>query len=213
MKLTIVYDNTSYNNELQSDWGFSSVIEVGNSPKILFDTGTKGSILLSNMEKLEIDPKTIEEIFISHNHYDHTGGMSDFLEVNNDVKVYVPPSLGKVEDARETVIVEKPLKLHENIFSTGELDGIEQSMAIKTEKGIVVVVGCSHPAMSHILQAASAYGELYGIIGGVHGFNEYELFKGMKLICTTHCTQHKAEIKSHYPDEYVEGGAGKIFEI
>ncbi len=213
MKVTIVYDNTAYKEGLEADWGFSCLVEVENTPRILFDTGTKGTVLLSNMEKLNIESASIDEIFISHKHYDHIGGLSEFLKVNKEVTVYVPPSLGKIHGAKEVIIVDKPLRIHENIFSTGEIDGIEQSMAIKTNKGIVLIVGCSHPEMSNILNAASEFGVLYAIIGGVHGFNKYELFKDMKLICTTHCTQHKEEIKSYYPDEYIEGGVGKIIEI
>jgi len=210
MKITLIYDNDVYKEGLQADWGFSCLVEIENTPTILFDTGTNGSILLSNMEKLNIDPISIDEVFISHAHFDHVGGLSAFLNVNNDVTVYVPPSLRGVRGARGVVSVSEPLKIHENVFSTGELDHIEQSMAVKIDKGIVVIVGCSHPRMAHILKAASQFGDLYAIIGGLHGFSEYDLFKDLELICPTHCTQHKTELKSLYPEKYIDGGAGKI---
>ena len=212
MKATIVYDNTAYLKELEPDWGFSCLVEVENTPKILFDTGTNGTILFSNMEKLHIDPSSIEEIFISHAHFDHTGGLSDLLKVNKTAKIYVPPSFSG-PSGREVITIQGPTKIHDNVFSTGELDGIEQSMAVKTEKGIVLLVGCSHPRMTHILGTAAQFGKVYAIIGGLHGFNEYELFKEMNVICATHCTQHKTEIKSLYPEKYVEGGAGKVITL
>jgi len=56
MKITIVYDNTTSREDLQADWGFSALIEAKNTPKILFDTGANGKILLNNMEKLGIKP-------------------------------------------------------------------------------------------------------------------------------------------------------------
>jgi len=206
MKVTIIYDNTVFKKGLRSDWGFSALVEVENIPKILFDTGANGKILLSNMEKLEIDPTSIDEVFISHFHLDHTGGLPEFLKVNDKVKIYVSSSLG----LKNEVILKQPQKIHKNVFSTGELDGIEQSMGVETDKGIVLIVGCSHPYMGHILDAARKFGKIYGIIGGMHGFSEFELFKDLQLICPTHCTQHKTELKKLYPQKYIEGGVGRI---
>jgi len=210
MQITILYDNDVYKKGLQADWGFSCLVEIENTPTILFDTGTNGSILLSNMEKLNIDPASVDEIFISHAHFDHVGGLSAFLNVKSDVTVYVPPSLRGIRGVKEVVSVSEPLKIHENVFSTGELDHIEQSMALKIDEGIVIIAGCSHPRMAHILKAASQFGNIHAIVGGLHGFSEYDLFKDLELICPTHCTQHKAEIKALYPEKYTDGGAGKI---
>jgi len=212
MRVTIIYDNTAYREDLQPDWGFSALVEIENTPEILFDTGTNGRILLNNMEKLKIDPVSIDEVFISHSHFDHTGGLSEFLNVNQKAKLYIPTSFRGVK-GREVIRVSEAIKIHENVFSTGELEGIEQSMIVKTEKGIVIIAGCSHPYMGYILDAAGKFGEIYGIIGGLHGFSEFELFKGLKLICPTHCTQHKAELRNLYPEEYIEGGAGRIIEV
>lgn len=212
MKITIVYDNTSFRKDLQADWGFSALVEVENVLNILFDTGGNGKILLSNMERLGIDPTSIDEIFISHCHFDHTGGLSEFLSINKKAKIYVPPSFHGLK-GREVITLTGPTKIHENVFSTGQLEGIEQSMGIETEKGIVLVVGCSHPEMSHILDAAKKFGKIYAIIGGMHGFSDFELFKDLQLICPTHCTQYKAELKRLYPQNYIEGGVGRIIKI
>ena len=210
MKITIIYDNEVWKKGLKADWGFSCLLEVYNR-KILFDTGTNGSILLENMSKLNIEPTEIEEIFISHAHNDHTGGLSTILHINA-VPVYVPPSYQRLTGST-VVPVKGPTEIHENIFSTGELKGREQSLVVKTEKGLVVIVGCSHPGVGTILNAASQWGDVTALIGGLHGFSNYELLKDLDLICATHCTQHKSEIKSRYPDKYVEGGAGKIIEL
>ncbi len=210
MKITIIYDNTSFKKDLQSDWGFSALIEAKDAPKILFDTGANGRILLSNMEKSEINPLSIEEVFISHLHWDHIGGLSELLKVNPDIKkIYVPSAMGLENE----VVLKEPTKIHQNIFSTGELEGIEQSMGVITKKGIVLIVGCSHPYMGTILDTAKKFGKIYAIIGGMHGFSEFGLFKDLELICPTHCTQHKTELKELYPEKYIEGGAGRIIEI
>ena len=219
VKITIIYDNTAFRKDLQADWGFSALVELANLhesdhefTRILFDTGANGKILLSNMEKLEIDPASIDEVFISHAHFDHTGGLSDFLNINKKAKIYIPPSFHGLK-GREVITITEPTKIHENIFSTGELEGIEQSMGVETNKGIVLIVGCSHPYMGHILDAAKKFGKIYAVIGGMHGFSEFELFKDLERICPTHCTQHKTELKKLYPEKYLEGGAGRIIKI
>ncbi len=212
MKVTIVYDNDVSKEGLEADWGFSCLLEAENMPKILFDTGTRGKILLANMKKLDIDPSSVQEVFISHAHFDHTGGLADFLEVNKKAKIYVPPSFaGPVE--REVITIGEPTKIHENVFSTGELGGIEQSMAVKTCKGLVVIAGCSHPGVGNILRAVAQFGKVYALIGGLHGFKEFDLLKDLELVCPTHCTQFKSQIKSLYPKKYVDGGAGKVITL
>ena len=212
MKLTIIYDNTSFREDLKPDWGFSALIELNNGRKMLFDTGANGEILLNNMKKLNIDPKDIQDVFISHYHWDHTSGLALFLEENSNVKLWIPLSFKVQEKVKDIVEIKNPMELYNGVYSTGELDGIEQSLCIKTERGIVVIVGCSHPDMKHILKTASIFGDLYGIIGGMHGTDPKSL-KGLKLICPTHCTMYKKEIKALYPKSYVEGGAGVVIKI
>ena len=38
MKVTIIYDNEVSKPGLKADWGFSALIEIENTPPILFDT-------------------------------------------------------------------------------------------------------------------------------------------------------------------------------
>ena len=211
MKITIIYDNEVSEEGLEADWGFSCLVEVYGK-KILFDTGADGSILISNMKKLDIDPKVVEEVFISHSHWDHMGGLYDFLRINK-VRVYIPWSCQKPPGALEVIKVKEPIKIHENIFSTGELQNIEQSLVVKTEKGLVIIAGCSHPGVNNILKAASDFGNPDVLIGGLHGFSDFDLVEDLELICPTHCTQFKSEIRSRYPKKYISGGAGKIIEI
>lgn len=211
MKITIIYDNTALRKDLRADWGFSALVET-RGRKFLFDTGANGTILLSNMSQLKITPEEIDDVFISHAHFDHTGGLSAFLDRNHEVKVWVPPSFRGVKNAKEVIEVQSARKLYEGIYATGELEGIEQSLCVKTQKGIVIITGCSHPQMKHIIKVASKFGKPYGIIGGLHGNNPQSL-QNLDIICATHCTQYRQEIMSRYPEQYVEGGAGKVIAV
>ena len=212
MKITIIYDNESRRENLRADWGFSCLIE-SHGIKLLFDTGTSGVLLLENMGVLGIDPASIDEVFLSHPHFDHIGGLSAVLNENDHLKIYAPSHLRGISPAREVIYVDDPMELNDNFYTTGLIDGLEQSLAIRTEKGLVVVVGCSHPGVSNILRAVRAYGTPYALIGGLHGFDDYDALKALEHICPTHCTQHISEIKSKYPDKYIQGGAGVVIEL
>jgi 7,8-dihydropterin-6-yl-methyl-4-(beta-D-ribofuranosyl)aminobenzene 5'-phosphate synthase len=211
MKITIIYDNVAWDTRLEADWGFACLVEALGKT-ILFDTGAKGNILLGNMEKLGIDLGKVDEIFISHSHWDHVGGISDFL-IKNPVKVYIPASCPNHGFAGQGSRIKEALQIHKNIFSTGELGGIEQSLVIKQNDNISVIAGCSHPGVREILKAASLHGKVNTIIGGLHGFDEFDLIDNIEMICPVHCTQYIQKIKALYPEKYMEGGAGRVIQL
>jgi 7,8-dihydropterin-6-yl-methyl-4-(beta-D-ribofuranosyl)aminobenzene 5'-phosphate synthase len=207
-RITVVYDNYLNKRGLKTGWGFSALIEANQSPPILFDTGDDGVALMYNMERLGIAPKLIGTIVISHGHYDHTGGLVDLLEVNDRAAIYLPASATRAIPGRKVITVSQPLQITDSVFSTGELRNIEQSLAIKTGKGILVVTGCSHPGVGNILDAASSLGKIYGIMGGFHGFSDFSRLNGLSLICPCHCTQYKKELARRFPEQHMGCGAG-----
>jgi 7,8-dihydropterin-6-yl-methyl-4-(beta-D-ribofuranosyl)aminobenzene 5'-phosphate synthase len=213
MKITVVYDNCALRAGLGTGWGFSALIEPEGEPPILFDTGADGVILLRNMKRLGINPRRIGTIVISHHHYDHTGGLSDVVEVNKNARIYVPASITLRLPGQKVIPVSQPVRISETVFSTGELGRIEQSLTVKTTRGILVVTGCSHPGVGEILDAASRHGKIYGIIGGFHGFRDFARLNGLSFVCPCHCTQYKSELKGLYPDRYISCGAGLEVEF
>jgi len=56
------------------EWGYAALVEADNK-RILFDTGSNIDTVLKNAKTLNIDLSTIEDVVISHNHGDHTGGL------------------------------------------------------------------------------------------------------------------------------------------
>ncbi|RKX20385.1 MAG: MBL fold metallo-hydrolase [Candidatus Zixiibacteriota bacterium] len=212
VKITILYDNESNIDGIDSDWGFACLIEAYGR-KILFDTGGSGSILLKNSEALGVDLKTVQDVFISHVHFDHIGGLSAFLDVNNEINLLAPSTLRGVFHAEKVVYNDMPTEFYEHFYTSGLMDNIEQSLAIETDKGLVVVVGCSHPGVEQILQVLSQFGKPYALIGGLHGFNNFDAIHKLPYVCPTHCSQYISDIKKIYPDKFIKGGVGKIIEI
>jgi len=212
MKIQIIYDNTSLNQDLKPDWGFAALIQAFGK-NILFDTGANGEILLYNMQVLNIDPDNISDVFISHCHFDHIGGPSHFLNKNSNVTLHAPKSFRGVRYARDVIYYDKPQEIFQKFYTTGELDNIAQSLTVRTDKGLFIIAGCSHPSMNIILRATRNFGSIYGIAGGLHGFDQYKLFQDFQMICPTHCTKHIAKIKERFPGKYIEGGAGTVIII
>lgn len=211
MRITIIYDNRVCKEGLKADWGFSCLIQ-DEGVNLLFDTGASGAILLDNMRKLEISPEKVDEIFISHSHFDHTGGLRDFLEIN-PCKVYLPRSCSQPDGAGEVVRIDAPVRLHGCLYSTGELEKIEQSLIVKLDGGLAVIAGCSHPGVGRILAQARELGRVSALIGGLHGFREFFLLRDIDVVCPTHCTQAVREIMSLFPEKYEEGGAGRVLML
>ena len=48
LKITVLYDNIPCDQDLETAWGYSALIEQGDD-QILFDTGGDGSLLLRNI--------------------------------------------------------------------------------------------------------------------------------------------------------------------
>ena len=213
MKVTIVYDNCPAGPGLKTGWGFSCLIEVKGEAPLLFDTGADGATLLHNMARLHIDPQGIGIIVLSHAHVDHTGGLAGILEKNRHAEIYIPASVMARLPGRRVTSLGKPAPIMKDVFSTGELRGGEQSLVVRTDRGVLVITGCSHPGVGTILEVASGYGELYGIIGGLHGFSDFERLRCLSLICPCHCTQYKSRLKELFPEQYLACGAGLELEL
>ncbi|WP_406656494.1 MBL fold metallo-hydrolase [Methanolobus sp. ZRKC2] len=216
MKLTVVYDNEAKEG-LQEGWGFSCFIETPEK-NILFDTGWDGHLLLANMSRLSISPMNIDTLVLSHQHWDHIGGLPTILDVKPDMEIYVPasfsPHLRRDVSSRCQVLheIKDAEDICKNVYTTGELgtDIREQSLVIDSGKGFFVVTGCTHPGLKTVLDSASVFGEVTGIIGGLHNSHEYDLLGGMQLIGAGHCTTHKDKIREKYPDFFEDIFAGYI---
>jgi 7,8-dihydropterin-6-yl-methyl-4-(beta-D-ribofuranosyl)aminobenzene 5'-phosphate synthase len=234
IRFTVLYDNYLHKEGTKPDWGFSCLIE-GKEKTILFDTGTQPQILMHNVEILGVDLKGVEQVVISHDHGDHTGGLPAVLERNPNVTVFFPISFPaefgqRVESLKARVQrVEKPVEICRDVYLTGEMgDEIkEQSLVIDTTKGLIIITGCSHQGIVNILKRAREirHKPIYLVFGGFHLGNKSDTemekiiasFKELKVekCGATHCTGHAqiAMFKKAFGENYVPMGTGKVIEI
>jgi 7,8-dihydropterin-6-yl-methyl-4-(beta-D-ribofuranosyl)aminobenzene 5'-phosphate synthase len=217
LKLKILYDNNALEG-FREGYGFSCLIE---EKKILFDTGGDVATLLHNMRKFMVNLSDIKKIILSHEHGDHTGGLR-ILDHCGEVEVYVPISFSsrlkhKLASYSNVTLkqVSAPQEICEGLLTTGELGKItkEQSLTVKTDNGLTLITGCAHPGLENILLVASKFGEISAVVGGFHGFDKLEGLKKLRLIVPCHCTTHKREILSLYPESSIECSAGVTIEI
>jgi 7,8-dihydropterin-6-yl-methyl-4-(beta-D-ribofuranosyl)aminobenzene 5'-phosphate synthase len=84
-RVAILCDNSISRSGFVGEHGFSCLIERGDK-KYLFDTGP-GMSLPMNLKTLNMNLEGLDRIFISHGHYDHTGGLLWVTEQMDRIEV------------------------------------------------------------------------------------------------------------------------------
>ncbi len=88
-RVTILYDAFGRPSQMIQDWGYSALVEYAGK-RILFDIGNNPSIFARNVKAAGVDLKRLDFVVLSHRHLDHTASLNHLLELNSDVKIYVP---------------------------------------------------------------------------------------------------------------------------
>lgn len=232
--LTVVYDNYEGKPGFETAWGFGCVVE-GYEKTVLFDTGGSGDILMENLAKTEIDPDEIDAVVISHNHWDHAGGLDRFLTRNPAVTLYSPGPVSrarrrKIEDAGGGAEHSRGSSIVCSGICTTPLLGSllqEQALCVETERGPVVLTGCAHPGVVQMVtSAADVTGETpYAVLGGFHlkDGSQRQITKvieglreaGIVRAGPSHCTGDAARqaIAEAFGDGFVNVGVGQQFSL
>jgi 7,8-dihydropterin-6-yl-methyl-4-(beta-D-ribofuranosyl)aminobenzene 5'-phosphate synthase len=135
----------------------------------------------------------------------------------------------EIRKRAKLIEVKNEQKVFENVYTTGLIKNNpdEQSLVIKTEKGLVIITGCAHPGIVNIIKKAKelAKENVYLVLGGFHlfGADDAEIEKiignfrdlGVKKVAPCHCTGDKAIslFEKEYKENFVKVGVGKIIEV
>lgn len=215
--IKILYENSVIKEGFLSGYGLSILIYNHFTENyILFDTGSKGEILLNNIKQFELSPSDIKKVVISHNHREHIGGLDELYKANKDIEIYIPIEnkityQRKYNDAK-IIGVSEFNEIDTNINSTGQLGTYlkEQALFLKTiDNEIIILVGCSHPGLDEIIAKANAIASVKAVIGGFHNLRNFTCLQNIKFIGACHCTQFLDLIIERFPEQYSSISAGK----
>ncbi len=231
-EITIItlYENSRYASNTLADWGFSCLV-VFNGDTILFDTGCNREEFIHNITALNVSLKNIDKLVLSHNHGDHTGNVFYVLKQNPNMEVYLTSQFPeefehKVESLGANALNEsRPVSIANGVYLSGEMgfQMKEQCLIVETSKGLVVIVGCSHPGIERMLMKITEhFGKpIYLVVGGFHtqDFTAAEIdvivkeFKeiGVQKVSPLHCTGDECmrKFREEYGSDYIPNGTGK----
>ena len=230
--MTILFDNYGHETTCKTLWGFSAYFEEYG---LLFDTGSNGRVLLKNMEKLGLHVEDIKYLFISHSHWDHTGGIDSVLELNSDITLFVPSSLSKnftsdLKSLTRDVVVcgNKPQRLFDDLYTTVVLgEEMPEHSLIVLDDCPKLVTGCGHFGIENIIKSAREFTckDIEFAIGGFHMYEntEEEILEsikelkamGVSKVMPTHCTGDEAIalFRENFGEGFFEGGVGKCLNL
>ena len=141
MQIKILFDSKAIDKIFFTGWGLSYLIDG----QYLFDTREKPGLLLKNMAQMKISPRDLKAVVISHDHWDHRGGLWDLLKVRPGLKVYSCPNFSKRFKNRvrsydgQLIERDKFTPISKNMYISGEIKGKyalrcipEQALVLKT---------------------------------------------------------------------------------
>ena len=236
MEIRILFDNRKEDIQYLVGWGVSYLIDN----HLLFDAGENADMLFHNMRSMGVRPDLISKVIISHEHWDHVGGLWHLITSRPGLPVYVCPGFSQEFKDKVTsfganmIEVEPYMEIDKNIFTSGEIAGTcrygkipEQAIILRSEKGVTIITGCAHNGITDIIKAIRfrMSEPISLVLGGFHTLDSEEIvirsvvnmFKemGVARVAPAHCTGDEAILffKEVYGDDFIEVAVGKTLQV
>lgn len=234
--IKILYDNTAQGEKYKYGWGFSCLV----NDSLLFDTGEDFEKLQYNISEMDIDLSKIKILVISHDHWDHTGGLKGLLPLLTNLEhIYLPESPGlelknatsdkAVTGNSEYRILSDVMTLSKSFKTSYKGQTLyEQALLLKTEDSTyTLIAGCAHPGIDIMADAINKdLGiEIKTVMGGFHlsHSTEEDILSltdnlkaiGIRRVAPTHCSGKKAKdiFRNAFEEEFISIYTGKEVEI
>lgn len=92
MRIINLVENEPGNSGCEAAHGLSFYVETKNH-KLLFDS-SPSDIVIRNAKMLGVDLTAVDTVILSHGHYDHSGGILPFVELNPRAMIYMQHNAG-----------------------------------------------------------------------------------------------------------------------
>ena len=122
LKVTIL--STMVADQGIGEWGFAALIE-SDGHRLLVDTGSRPETVLTNVRDLKIDLSDVKEVVLTHNHWDHVGGLltlrREFMKKNPEALsiVHVGKGIFWSRPGKDGTERNASLKLRKEFEATG----------------------------------------------------------------------------------------------
>lgn len=131
---------------------------------------------MKGLSRYAVPPGSISRVIISHDHWDHTGGLNWVLTQHPDATVFIGKHAGdtvrRLVRHDRIVDVTMPVELAPELYLLGEMPGKHNGhnvFEIPLVAGDTLITGCAHPGIVRIVEHAVRLGKkVTKIVGGLH---------------------------------------------
>jgi 7,8-dihydropterin-6-yl-methyl-4-(beta-D-ribofuranosyl)aminobenzene 5'-phosphate synthase len=147
MRITALVENSCSEEHpgLTAEFGLSLHVETAGS-RVLFDTGSSG-VFLDNAEKLGIDIAAVDAAVVSHQHFDHGGGLAAFFQSNDRATVFMRRSPLSERWFRAFGVLKRPIGLDRDLVdrNAGRIEFVDGTREVAPGVFLLCDIASAHP--------------------------------------------------------------------